>query len=1061
MPGCCPRLVYHRDPDQLVRLVFDELSRHQLSWPDHRAFIVVPEYLKADMERRYITSQQAGGLMMAEVLSFRRLATRLFNEAGLQAANSLSKAGKALLVQKILLGGGLPFRRFDRLAGRPRYAADLVKVLGDFHRYHISSQDLLLAEDEGSAAGASRTTADKLHDFALLKDALAGELRQRGLDDPDEELSRLAQLLAAGPIPGRLGFLRHSHVWILGFGNSRDFTSQESQVLKALAEVVASLTVAVADDGSEGKEIAFRHGSDTLLSLEKLFPGSKKEALAAAVSLREPGFRFIRAVDSREEVRFVAGEIRRLLLTSKLRRKDIGIALCETEAAAAYLEPALAEYGIDAYIDTGRPLHHSSFLRFLQAFLTLCSYDFSLDDLLTYYRSGLSGLDRGAVDLFENTALALGWRGSSDFRRMTARFEVLTPDEAAAAPLLENLGQLLEKTGSMRKAGTGKAKCALLTSLLLEGQDPPALLVERQRDRLLAEGHRESARILVASWNAVMDYLEESAALLGETRISQESFTSLLLAGLEGLSLASIPAGIDLVRVGSLTQMAAWPCRVLFIIGATDTAFPPQPGQEGYLLDQERVFLADLTGKAFPNRKRDEAASQAWLLHSLLTRPDQALYLSAPTLGDDSSRLLDEWRAEKGGGEVILTRQDARPDVRWYAPQAATRGVRWNPDAPLAWQEAVAHFTKDLPHLLEPAHLVAESLFIPPSLVESVMTEHNGISVSLLQLYNSCPFRFFSEYLAGASERIVSDDMTNFQGTLLHRIMELAVEELVGLLQAAAPDERASVTLGWQEQLTPARLRKLYRRAAEDRQLAWYMTPPLSGGIGERMVGRAADTLAILADFNRRDSFMPLRLEWYFPQEGRPAYQLAAGKHHLTCRGLIDRIDENPQGRLRLIDYKRSSREFSWTGLYDGTDLQLPLYKRAYETAFPGSFVEGLLFAGWKTSSLFQLSSFQPPPPDEKAGLESLVKQMALWQDDRVDKVAQFAEKKALQTLESIMGGHFPARPSIRGSADNPCVYCPWHAACGYDGRLERNRQQATGQDENKRISQAILETDS
>lgn len=1059
MPACCPRLICHQDPDQLVRRVFDELGQHQSAWPDHRAFILVPEYLKADMERRYLTGQHAGGLMMSEVLSFRRLATRLFMEAGRQAAASLSKSGKAVLAQGLLLDSKLPFRRFNRLAGRPRYAAELVSVLGDFQRYGISTKDLMNTEEAIGTAVASQATMDKLHDFALLKDALEKELQLRHLDDPDEELSRLAQLLDTEPLPGRLAFLGNSHVWILGFGNSRDFTSQERQVLKALSSKVASLTIAVADDGSEGEEIAFRHGSESLRSLERLFPGSRRERLPSPDTRPQPEMRFIRAIDRREEVRYAAGEIRRLLLTGKTRRKDIGIALCETDMASAYLEPALAEYGIDAYIDTGRPLHQSSFLRFLRSFLKLCKHEFSLDDLLDYYRSGLSGLDGQEIDLFENEALAIGWRGVRDSSRILTGFDPLTPEGLAVSSVLADLEKLLMRITAMREAGTGRSKCSLLIDLLFEGESPPARLIGEQRDKLLADGHKESARTLVASWNAVIDYLEESAGLLGETRISQEHFASLLLAGMEGLSLASIPAGIDLVRVGSLAQMASWPCRILFILGATDAAFPPPPGQEGYLLDEERAFLADRSGKPFPNRTRDQAATQAWLIHSLLTRPGQALYLSTPTLGDDSSRLFDEWLAEKGGDEIVLTRQTAQPDPRWYAPGTAVRMLRWTRDAPLAWQEAVAHFKKDIPRLLQPADEMAASLALPQSLAEAVMTERKGVSVSLIQLYNSCPFRFFIQYLTGATERIIPEDMASHQGTLLHRLMELAVEELIDLLGVSSQDENLAVTLGWQERLTPLHMRDLYRQATGDRQLAWYGEPSLSGGIGERMIMRAADTLGILAEFNRKDEFRPRLLEWYFPQEGRPPYLLRAGKHDFTCRGLIDRIDENPQGLIRLIDYKRSSREFSWLGLYDGTDLQLPLYKRAYETAFPGSLIEGLLFAGWKTSNHYQLSSFRPPhSPDENTGLKSLEKQMAVWKEDHLQRVARFAEKKAVESLESILSGHFPAKPAMRENSQNPCAYCPWYAACGYDSRLARNQAKAADKEENSRAREAILE---
>ena len=166
MPDARIHLVHHPEMDELVRHVFDQLAEHQKDWPGYRAFLLVPEYLKADMERRYITSQRAGGLMMAEILSFRRFAARIFGEAGDLAGTAISYAGKAVRGQKSLLDQDLPFRRFNRLAGKPRYAAELVNVLGDFHRYGISSSELLIGEDEAKTVPARQSTVDKLHDFA-------------------------------------------------------------------------------------------------------------------------------------------------------------------------------------------------------------------------------------------------------------------------------------------------------------------------------------------------------------------------------------------------------------------------------------------------------------------------------------------------------------------------------------------------------------------------------------------------------------------------------------------------------------------------------------------------------------------------------------------------------------------------------------------------------------------------------------------------------------------------------------------------------------------------------
>ena len=339
------------------------------------------------------------------------------------------------------------------------------------------------------------------------------ELRARELDDSDQDLNRLAELLDTTPLPPRLGFLHQSRVWILGFGNSRDFTSQERQLLKSLSSVAASLTIAIAADYASENEMAYKHGIESLASLERFFPRVIREALPDTIPPDPPDYHFIRSIDRRTEVSFAANEIRRLLLTGDVRRRDIGIALCETEVTASYLEPAFEALGIDAYIDTGRPLHYSSFIRFLRSWLSLCDRDFELEDLLEYYRSGLSGLDNQSVDLFENHALAKGWRGAADLRKILtqqdpAAKEVCggnSPESDAVTKVLEDLVNLFEQTAAMRGARTGLAKCSLLRDRLFEGERSAAVLVEMRRDRLLDAGRGESARILVASWNAVLD----------------------------------------------------------------------------------------------------------------------------------------------------------------------------------------------------------------------------------------------------------------------------------------------------------------------------------------------------------------------------------------------------------------------------------------------------------------------------------------------------------------------------------------------------------------------------
>ncbi|NLC25497.1 MAG: hypothetical protein GX777_02595, partial [Fastidiosipila sp.] len=126
---------YAEQSPVLKEKLFADMMSHSGDWPDDRAFLLVPEWQKADLERAYLEQPGANGLMMAEVLSFSRLAQRIFSEAGGAEAKTLSRAGKAMLIQRLLLKHEDKFRRFQRLAQSPAFAAEMAEVMGDFYRY--------------------------------------------------------------------------------------------------------------------------------------------------------------------------------------------------------------------------------------------------------------------------------------------------------------------------------------------------------------------------------------------------------------------------------------------------------------------------------------------------------------------------------------------------------------------------------------------------------------------------------------------------------------------------------------------------------------------------------------------------------------------------------------------------------------------------------------------------------------------------------------------------------------------------------------------------------------
>jgi len=138
-------LISGTDPIQLIDYCLTDLAEKaqgMLSRLNERAFIIVPEALKADLERRYLENYQVDGLMLAEVLSFSRLAHRIFSIAGGLATETISRLGKSLIIQRLIYDNSTKFKHFQRFAGLPGYSAELEKVLTDFKRFDLDSLTL-------------------------------------------------------------------------------------------------------------------------------------------------------------------------------------------------------------------------------------------------------------------------------------------------------------------------------------------------------------------------------------------------------------------------------------------------------------------------------------------------------------------------------------------------------------------------------------------------------------------------------------------------------------------------------------------------------------------------------------------------------------------------------------------------------------------------------------------------------------------------------------------------------------------------------------------------------
>ncbi len=478
------------------------------------------------------------------------------------------------------------------------------------------------------------------------------------------------------------------------------------------------------------------------------------------------------------------------------------------------------------------------------------------------------------------------------------------------------------------------------------------------------------------------------------------AFCSTLLSVLEGAG------NLDDRTPGAILAMRLLEARGLrfeavAILGLAEGSFPrverPDP-----LLDEAMRARLGLAARL--------EREQLGLFYQAVTRADSALLLTRPYLAESG----DPWEPSPYWNAVSSlfprTVQRVRPeDLRplseaasWQEALfwAARQGLPSAQALPAGYERLAQRFAAvlaanarldgllgdELPHVQE------ESF---QQLVQARLGPEPIWSVSRLEAYLGCPQRYFVESFLGLQAHEPPDwDFDAAQlGSLLHAILEAAYR------QAADPGEPQAVLA-----VLPQAAEAVFASAP-----ARYGFRPSRLWEQQRaeLLERLQETIVGLAELE--GDWRPLRFEQTFGFKGAPPLVLPVGERLVRLHGFIDRIDSNPSGELRVIDYKTGSSHLAARDLIEGRRLQLAVYAMAARDVLGlGEPVEGFYWRiGSKGRSALQLSKFAHEAFHGPAGAFALV------------------EAHIANALQGIDAADFRAQP-LDGKCPAYCAVAAW-----------------------------------
>ncbi|WP_343210459.1 helicase-exonuclease AddAB subunit AddB [Anaerolentibacter hominis] len=938
-----------------------EIIDKSMENPDTTYLIVVPEQFTLQTQKDLVSLHPNHGIMNIDILSFVRLAYRVFDEAGLCGRPVLDDTGKSMILRRVVSEKAGELKIFKNI-NKAGFIDELQSMISEFYQYSISDGELEQVRDQ---LVNKPMLKGKLDDILVIYRAFQDMMRERFIT-AEEILDILSDLLDTS------GMFRDCVICLDGFTG---FTPSQYKVigklLRLCKKVLVTVTIDPREDLSRSEEEfqLFYLSRKTIHKLENLaeevgvaveppvypvrsgtpfrFRGSRALAALEKNLFRFPWQRFEEeqrdvvihiSRTPEEEVCFAAQEITRLVRGGYCRYRDIAVVTGDLEQYGRFVKKIFPREQVPFFLDQKEGILSSPQVEMILGLIEILKKDFAYEGVFRYLKTGLAGFSRDETDRLENYVLKYGVRGYRRWNRSWLVTKEGTQIEEIRSRFMEQIRPLREK---MRKKGATVSEMADALREFLELSDTMETLNQHRADFEETE-EPLSSREYEAVYEGITTLLDQVSVLLGEDVISLEDFGGILETGFGEIKIGLIPSVLDQVVVGDIERTRLKSIKVLIFAGVNDGIIPKASGRGGIISDMDREILAEYQLEMAPTR-RQAAYTEQFYLYLNMTKPSEKLYLTFSQVGSDGKSLRPSYLIHKL--EQVFTRLTAGESMEKSGTEAALareRGFSYLvnglkeysgavPEDDL-WRELYAWYIRsgrqeDLRRMIQGVFYRNEVKPLSPEAVDLLYGNCLEGSVTRLEKYAGCPFAHFMAYGLKLNERpeyVV--EAVDF-GNILHESIEQFGRriEAEGLRWSGLTDEE-------RDRLAVESVREVTGRYENQIFFQNHRTAYLAG----RMEQTMKRTAWALCEHVKRGEFAPAEYELVFRGEDGAQYELEEGKQ-MRLQGKIDRVDVKESAdsiHVKIIDYKTGRTAFDLSSLFHGLQLQLVVYMKqamAYE----------------------------------------------------------------------------------------------------------------------------------
>jgi ATP-dependent helicase/nuclease subunit B len=927
--------------------------------------LLAPKQATFQLERQLLAGAGISGYTRLHILSFERLARFVLETCSSAPPPMLSEEGRAMVLRALLLRHADRLKVFGRSARRPGFAGETSKLLNELQQLQLTPAKLRAIGQASELAGELRS---KLHDLALLLESYLHWLGEHALQDDCRLLDSATEGLR-GQNRIQNSKFKIECLWLDGFA---EMTPQEMDLLAAVLPYCERATLAFCLDETERREASWlsiwntvgqtfqqcrrrienlpgciiemtrldcesgrnRFSNNPVLGvLAAHWPGGSglNGTRRSPDACPDPGDALQIAGCSHPDAEavFAAREILKFVRTEGAgnRFRDCAVLVRDLEPYHRPVARAFRRYGIPFFLDRRESVAHHPMAELTRSALRTVAFDWRQEDWFAALKAGFSPVAESEIDRLENAALEFGWRGKkwreplpeNSFENL--RKKILPPFERLADRLarLENSPTGVQLADALRELWDELGVETTLQKWGAREADDPSPV-------------NRHASFHATVWDQMNSWLDNIALAFPGESLSLRDWLHILEAGLATLTAGVIPPVLDAVLVGAIDRARNPELKLALVLGLNESVFPASPASPPILTDADRDEL-EQRGVGLGPDLREQISCEGFYGYIASTRASKKLLLTYSRRDADGKVLnpspfiarlqaiFPRLEPENVGDEMELAEVEHASELVTPLLEIKNSKLKIQNWEKLLEIPALKPLAARIGELREPGE--KENLSEKQS--ERLFGRTLRTSVTRLEEFAQCPFKFFVRFGLRAEERKLFELDARQRGSFQHEVLKGFHEQIVGegknwrdLKPAEARERVRKIAAGIIENFRDG----LMRDSAQARFEARAMTESLQ------------DFVEVIVTWMRGQyEFDPITAELDFGSKESPetAWELElGGGHKLALQGRIDRVDlyRTTAGRAWCVvmDYKSSGKKLDSLLVEHGVQLQLPAY---------------------------------------------------------------------------------------------------------------------------------------